>query len=96
VQHLSGEVKLGFSAFNFLHSLVSNYFLGSFLTFCSLLLFYFFCFCSNVFYMQDEFEEADELGKLDCGHGFHIQCIKKWLAQKNKCPVCKTEPVARA
>jgi hypothetical protein len=46
--------------------------------------------------MQDEFEEADELGKLDCGHGFHIQCIKKWLAQKNTCPVCKTEPVARA
>nr|TKR90348.1 hypothetical protein D5086_0000234630 [Populus alba] len=45
---------------------------------------------------QDEFEEADELGKLDCGHGFHIQCIKKWLAQKNTCPVCKTEPVARA
>ncbi|KAL9375013.1 hypothetical protein Peur_031892 [Populus x canadensis] len=45
---------------------------------------------------QDEFEEDDELGKLDCGHGFHIQCIKKWLAQKNTCPVCKTEPVARA
>ncbi|KAF9667573.1 hypothetical protein SADUNF_Sadunf15G0037400 [Salix dunnii] len=44
---------------------------------------------------QDEFEEADEVGKLDCGHGFHMQCIKQWLAQKNKCPVCKTEPVAR-
>ncbi|KAG5229880.1 zinc finger family protein [Salix suchowensis] len=44
---------------------------------------------------QDEFEEADEVGKLDCGHGFHMQCIKQWLAQKNTCPVCKTEPVAR-
>ncbi|KAF2325769.1 hypothetical protein GH714_039496 [Hevea brasiliensis] len=44
---------------------------------------------------QEDYEADDELGKLDCGHGFHIQCIKQWLAQKNICPVCKTEPVAR-
>ncbi|XP_050237127.1 E3 ubiquitin-protein ligase MBR2-like [Mercurialis annua] len=44
---------------------------------------------------QEEYESDDELGKLECGHGFHIQCIKQWLAHKNICPVCKTEPVAR-
>ncbi|KDP35178.1 hypothetical protein JCGZ_10712 [Jatropha curcas] len=43
---------------------------------------------------QEDYELDDELGKLDCGHGFHIQCIKQWLAQKKMCPVCKTEPVA--
>ncbi|CAI0431756.1 unnamed protein product [Linum tenue] len=44
---------------------------------------------------QEEYEGDDEVGKLECGHGFHIQCIKQWLAYKNKCPVCKTEPLAR-
>ncbi|OAY50408.1 uncharacterized protein LOC110614318 [Manihot esculenta] len=44
---------------------------------------------------QEDYETDDELGKLECGHGFHIQCIKQWLAHKNTCPVCKTEPVAR-
>ncbi|KAH8491838.1 hypothetical protein H0E87_021437 [Populus deltoides] len=44
---------------------------------------------------QDDYEEDGEVGKLDCGHGFHIQCIKQWLGQKNTCPVCKTEPVGR-
>ncbi|KAJ8753699.1 hypothetical protein K2173_026375 [Erythroxylum novogranatense] len=44
---------------------------------------------------QDEYEADDELGKLDCGHSYHIQCIKQWLEQKNTCPVCKSEPVGR-
>ncbi|KAJ4826518.1 hypothetical protein Tsubulata_023960 [Turnera subulata] len=44
---------------------------------------------------QEEYETDEELGKLDCAHGFHLQCIKQWLAQKNACPVCKTEPVDR-
>ncbi|KAJ0962661.1 hypothetical protein J5N97_027783 [Dioscorea zingiberensis] len=39
---------------------------------------------------QEEYEEDDEIGKLDCGHGYHIFCIKQWLLQKNACPVCKT------
>ncbi|GMH22230.1 hypothetical protein Nepgr_024073 [Nepenthes gracilis] len=38
---------------------------------------------------QEEFEAGDEMGKLDCGHAYHIQCIKQWLVQKNACPVCK-------
>jgi hypothetical protein len=44
---------------------------------------------------QFEYEEGEEMGKLDCGHTFHILCIKQWLEQKNSCPVCKTAAVAR-
>lgn len=43
---------------------------------------------------QEEYEADEEMGKLDCGHGYHIQCIKQWLAQKNSCPVCKAEVLA--
>ncbi|KAH7549361.1 hypothetical protein JRO89_XS13G0019800 [Xanthoceras sorbifolium] len=44
---------------------------------------------------QEEYEADDEMGKLDCGHSFHIQCIKQWLTQKNACPVCKTAVITR-
>lgn len=44
---------------------------------------------------QEEYEEDDEMGKLDCGHSYHIHCIKQWLVQKNACPVCKTEVVSQ-
>lgn len=39
---------------------------------------------------QEEFEANDEMGRLHCGHSYHVYCIKKWLSQKNVCPVCKT------
>ncbi|KAG9156777.1 hypothetical protein Leryth_025457 [Lithospermum erythrorhizon] len=39
---------------------------------------------------QEEYEAEDEMGKLKCGHFYHIDCIKQWLVQKNCCPVCKT------
>lgn len=38
---------------------------------------------------QEEYEPNDELGKLQCGHSYHVCCIKQWLLQKNACPVCK-------
>ncbi|GAB4845254.1 hypothetical protein Ancab_038664 [Ancistrocladus abbreviatus] len=38
---------------------------------------------------QEEYEAEDEMGKLGCGHWYHMQCIKQWLSQKNACPVCK-------
>ncbi|XP_011623084.1 uncharacterized protein LOC105420593 [Amborella trichopoda] len=38
---------------------------------------------------QEEYEEDDDLGKLDCGHDYHLQCIKQWLLRKNSCPICK-------
>ncbi|XAR67542.1 hypothetical protein NMG60_11002334 [Bertholletia excelsa] len=39
---------------------------------------------------QEDYEAEDEVGKLECGHFYHIHCIKKWLLQKNACPICKT------
>ncbi|XP_022137196.1 uncharacterized protein LOC111008721 isoform X2 [Momordica charantia] len=44
---------------------------------------------------QEDYEVDDEMGKLECGHSYHIHCIKQWLAQKNMCPVCKTAVVGR-
>ncbi|XP_068643108.1 uncharacterized protein [Aristolochia californica] len=38
---------------------------------------------------QEEYEANDEVGKLECGHSYHLYCIKQWLLQKNTCPVCK-------
>tara|TARA_B100000768_G_C11281521_1_gene378908 strand:- start:338 stop:607 length:270 start_codon:yes stop_codon:yes gene_type:complete len=26
-----------------------------------------------------------------CGHGFHTECINKWLKKSNKCPMCLQE-----
>ncbi|CAN4095375.1 unnamed protein product [Withania somnifera] len=39
---------------------------------------------------REEYNEGDDLGKLECGHDFHTDCIKQWLMQKNLCPICKT------
>ncbi|KAI4367608.1 hypothetical protein MLD38_023327 [Melastoma candidum] len=39
---------------------------------------------------QEEYTDGDDLGILECGHEFHVECIKQWLAQKNLCPICKT------
>lgn len=38
---------------------------------------------------QDEYNNGDDVGTLDCGHEFHTDCIKQWLTQKNLCPICK-------
>ncbi|XP_057501533.1 E3 ubiquitin-protein ligase MBR1-like isoform X2 [Actinidia eriantha] len=43
---------------------------------------------------QEDYVDGDELGKLDCGHEFHFNCIKKWLMQKNTCPICKATALA--
>ncbi|KAF8113067.1 hypothetical protein N665_0057s0019 [Sinapis alba] len=45
---------------------------------------------------QEEYGEGEELGMLECGHGFHSQCIKEWLKQKNLCPICKTTGLSSA
>ncbi|KAK6916426.1 Zinc finger, RING-type [Dillenia turbinata] len=39
---------------------------------------------------QEEYGVGDDLGILDCGHDFHVKCIKQWLMLKNLCPICKT------
>ncbi|KAF7840824.1 E3 ubiquitin-protein ligase MBR2 isoform X1 [Senna tora] len=38
---------------------------------------------------QEEYVDGEHVGSLDCGHEFHINCIKKWLMLKNLCPICK-------
>ncbi|KAH6801774.1 hypothetical protein C2S51_033220 [Perilla frutescens var. frutescens] len=44
---------------------------------------------------QEEYEADDETGKLNCGHFYHIYCIKQWLGQKNSCPICKTSVMSQ-
>ncbi|KAF5185573.1 E3 ubiquitin-protein ligase mbr2-like, partial [Thalictrum thalictroides] len=39
---------------------------------------------------QEEIVQQEEIGMLDCGHDFHTGCIKRWLMEKNVCPICKT------
>lgn len=29
--------------------------------------------------------------KLECGHVFHIKCIKEWTYYMNSCPICRKE-----
>ncbi|CAM6042936.1 unnamed protein product [Sphagnum compactum] len=43
---------------------------------------------------QEEYEDGDELGKVDCGHSYHVLCIQQWLVQKNQCPICKAPAFA--
>ncbi|KMZ68568.1 hypothetical protein ZOSMA_237G00290 [Zostera marina] len=43
---------------------------------------------------QEEYFENEDVSTLDCGHNFHSMCIKKWLLQKNICPICKTVGLA--
>ncbi|MCD7461046.1 RING finger protein 24 [Datura stramonium] len=37
----------------------------------------------------EEYLDREELAKIDCGHLYHIGCIKEWNKFKNTCPLCK-------
>ncbi|XP_055819936.1 probable E3 ubiquitin-protein ligase RHG1A [Solanum dulcamara] len=39
---------------------------------------------------QEEYVIGDEIGRLECEHGYHVECVKHWLSLKNWCPICKT------
>ncbi|XP_074570238.1 uncharacterized protein LOC141826833 [Curcuma longa] len=39
---------------------------------------------------QEEYKTSGETGRLECGHSYHMHCIRQWLLVKNACPVCKT------
>ncbi|KAK4537432.1 hypothetical protein CDCA_CDCA12G3457 [Cyanidium caldarium] len=44
-----------------------------------------------------EYERADEIRKLPCGHHFHRQCVDQWLLSFDKsCPQCRTDVDATA
>ncbi|GKC50438.1 zinc finger, RING/FYVE/PHD-type containing protein [Tanacetum coccineum] len=36
-----------------------------------------------------EYEESKKIGKLQCGHLFHVDCLISWLSRKNSCPMCR-------
>ncbi|OIW10660.1 hypothetical protein TanjilG_16032 [Lupinus angustifolius] len=43
---------------------------------------------------QATYIDGEEVGKLDCVHRFHVDCIRQWLVIKNICPVCKQTGLA--
>ncbi|KAA8528514.1 hypothetical protein F0562_035869 [Nyssa sinensis] len=43
---------------------------------------------------QEDYNDGQDVGTLDCGHEFHTGCVKQWLMQKNLCPICKTTALA--
>ncbi|CAK9135286.1 unnamed protein product [Ilex paraguariensis] len=42
---------------------------------------------------QANFMDRERIGTLDCGHEYHLDCIKRWLHVKNTCPICKSSAV---
>ncbi|XP_074589958.1 uncharacterized protein LOC141845855 [Curcuma longa] len=48
----------------------------------------------NCIICQEEYAINDAIGELQCGHRYHVRCIRRWLLQKNACPVCKTAAVS--
>ncbi|KAD6794518.1 hypothetical protein E3N88_05414 [Mikania micrantha] len=43
---------------------------------------------------QTNYDDQEQIGVLDCGHEYHVECVKKWLTMKNTCPVCKSTALA--
>jgi len=35
-----------------------------------------------------DYEEADLLRRLPCGHYFHRRCADQWLRRSKRCPLC--------
>lgn len=43
---------------------------------------------------MSDYEEGEDMRALGCKHGFHQECIDKWLTTgANKCPVCRAAAV---
>ncbi|KAG0199913.1 hypothetical protein BGX28_006896 [Mortierella sp. GBA30] len=43
---------------------------------------------------MSDYEEGEDMRALNCKHGFHQECIDKWLTTgANKCPVCRAAAV---
>ncbi|KAJ8533939.1 hypothetical protein K7X08_007263 [Anisodus acutangulus] len=38
---------------------------------------------------QSEYEHEEDIGTLQCGHEYHVNCIKQWLLRKKDCPMCR-------
>ena len=44
----------------------------------------------------DQLRDGDEIRELWCNHFFHVDCIDPWLLNKQSCPLCKDDVLARA
>lgn len=39
---------------------------------------------------QDQLcQENETIAIIECGHEYHVECIKEWLLKKNTCPLCR-------
>ncbi|OIT30800.1 e3 ubiquitin-protein ligase mbr1 [Nicotiana attenuata] len=38
---------------------------------------------------QAEYEDEETIGTLQCGHEYHMDCIKQWILRKQDCPMCR-------
>ena len=36
-----------------------------------------------------DYEVKQKIKLLECGHAFHINCVKEWLLKNPNCPICK-------
>lgn len=36
-----------------------------------------------------DFQKGDQVSKLRCGHGFHVDCVARWLSTRARCPLCR-------
>ncbi|KAJ8532346.1 hypothetical protein K7X08_012269 [Anisodus acutangulus] len=39
---------------------------------------------------QIDYDDQEKIAILECGHEYHLECVKKWLVMKNTCPICKS------
>ncbi|GFH56350.1 hypothetical protein CTEN210_12826 [Chaetoceros tenuissimus] len=37
---------------------------------------------------------GDRIGDLECGHEFHVECLKSWVLWRNTCPLCNASDIA--
>jgi len=45
----------------------------------------------NCIICLNDFQEKEKVMKLGCDHIFHVDCMKDWLENNKKCPLCKKD-----
>ena len=38
-----------------------------------------------------DYDDGEEILTLTCFHKFHAECVEKWFATQNWCPICRTK-----